>query len=355
MNQAADPARALQLADALPLSPSPETAPVTIRPRYGHFIGGKFVDGREEGTFATVDPATGKELAKIAAADAGEVDKAVRSARAAYDKVWSKLPAGERGKYLYRIARRLQERSRELAVLESRDNGKPIRETRDVDVPLAAAHFFYYAGWADKLQYAIPGRSVRPVGVCGQIIPWNFPLLMAAWKLAPALATGNTCVLKPAETTPLTAMLLAEILQEVELPPGVVNIVNGAGATGAALVNHPGVDKVAFTGSTGVGRIIMKAVAGSRKKTTMELGRQRARTSSSPTPRSIRPSKAPSTASSSTRATSAARARGCSSKSPWRTTSSSASSAGSPPCASAIRSTRTPTSARSTARSNTPP
>jgi aldehyde dehydrogenase (NAD+) len=272
MNQAADPARALQLADALPLSPSPETAPVTIRPRYGHFIGGKFVDGREEGTFATVDPATGKELAKIAAADAGEVDKAVRSARAAYDKVWSKLPAGERAKYLYRIARRIQERSRELAVLESRDNGKPIRETRDVDVPLAAAHFFYYAGWADKLQYAIPGRSVRPVGVCGQIIPWNFPLLMAAWKLAPALATGNTCVLKPAETTPLTAMLLAEILQEVELPPGVVNIVNGAGATGAALVNHDGVDKIAFTGSTGVGRIIMKAVAGSRKKTTMELG-----------------------------------------------------------------------------------
>jgi aldehyde dehydrogenase (NAD+) len=272
VNQAADKKPELALADALPLARSLESHPVTIRARYGHFVGGKFLDGREEGTFATTNPATGKELAKIAAADAGEVDKAVKSARAAYDKVWSKMPPAERAKYLYRVARRLQERSRELAVVETMDNGKPIRETRDVDVPLAAAHFFYYAGWADKLQYAVPGRQVRPLGVCGQIIPWNFPLLMAAWKLAPALATGNTCVLKPAETTPLTAMLLAEILQECELPPGVVNIVNGAGATGAALVNHDGVDKIAFTGSTGVGRIIMKAVAGTKKKTTMELG-----------------------------------------------------------------------------------
>jgi aldehyde dehydrogenase (NAD+) len=272
MNQAADPQRELALRDALLLSKSIESMPVTIKPRYGHFVGGRFLDGRDESLFGTFDPANGKELAKIAAADAGEVDKAVKSARAAYEKVWSKMPAAERGKYLYRIARRIQERSRELAIVETRDNGKPIRETRDVDVPLAAAHFFYYAGWADKLQYAVPGRQVRPLGVCGQIIPWNFPLLMAAWKLAPALATGNTCVLKPAETTPLTAMLLAEILQECELPPGVVNIVNGAGATGAALVNHDQLDKIAFTGSTGVGRIIMKSVAGSRKKTTMELG-----------------------------------------------------------------------------------
>ncbi|MCB9686534.1 MAG: aldehyde dehydrogenase family protein [Alphaproteobacteria bacterium] len=266
------PKRELHIADALPLSPAPETTPVRIRERYGHFVGGKMLAGRDDSLFPTTNPANGELLAQIAAADAAEVDKAVKSARAAYDKVWSKMSGAERGKYLFRIARRIQEKGRELAVLETKDNGKPIRETRDVDVPLAAAHFFYYAGWADKLQYAAPGRQVRPLGVAGQIIPWNFPLLMAAWKLAPALATGNTCVLKPAETTPLTAMALAEILQECELPPGVVNIVNGAGATGAALVAHAGIDKIAFTGSTGVGRLIMKQVAGSKKKSTMELG-----------------------------------------------------------------------------------
>src|SRR5690606_9679692 len=185
-----------------------------------------------------------------------DVDRAVKAARQAYEKVWSKMPAKERGKYIYRIARVIQERARELAIVESMDGGKPIRESRDVDVPLAAAHFFYYAGWADKLQYAFPGKTPRPLGVAGQIIPWNFPLLMAAWKLAPALACGNTCVLKPAETTPLTAMLLAEIIADCDLPPGVVNIVTGAGETGAAIVNHPGVDKIAFTGSTEVGKII---------------------------------------------------------------------------------------------------
>jgi aldehyde dehydrogenase (NAD+) len=272
MNSPADPKPTLDLTGALELSPSPESIPVHIKPRYGHFIGGKFLDGQDDTLFPTVNPATGEVLSQIAAATPKEVDLAVRSARAAHTKVWSKMPGAERGKYLYRIARRLQEKSRELSAVETRDNGKPIRETRDIDVPLACAHFFYYAGWADKLEYAIPGRQAKSLGVAAQIIPWNFPLLMAAWKIAPALATGNTVVLKPSETTPLTAMLLAEILQEVDLPPGVVNFVNGAGATGAALVAHDGVDKVAFTGSTGVGRLIMRQIAGTKKKATMELG-----------------------------------------------------------------------------------
>ena len=272
MNKKSDPKPTLDLQGALELSPSPERIPVDLKERYGHFIGGKFHDGSDDTLFETVNPATKEVLAHVAAATEAEVNKAVKSARAAHTKVWSKMPGAERGKYLYRIARRLQEKSRELAALETRDNGKPIRETRDVDVPLACAHFFYYAGWADKLEYALPGRQAKSLGVAAQVIPWNFPLLMAAWKLAPALATGNTVVLKPAETTPLTAMALAQILQEVDLPPGVVNIVNGAGATGAALVGHDDVDKVAFTGSTGVGRIIMRQLAGTKKKATMELG-----------------------------------------------------------------------------------
>jgi aldehyde dehydrogenase (NAD+) len=272
MIKAKDTTPELKLAHALDLSPAPERVPVAIRERYGHFIAGKWVDGPTDGDFTTTNPANGKVLAKIATAGDAEVDAAVKAARKAHDGVWSKLPARERGKYLFRIARRLQERGRELAVLESMDNGKPIRETRDVDVPLAAAHFFYYAGWADKLDYATLGRPTRSLGVCGQVIPWNFPLLMAAWKIAPALATGNTVVLKPAETTPLTCMMLAEILEEVELPPGVVNFVNGAGATGARIVSHPGIDKIAFTGSTEVGRRIMRALAGTGKKLTLELG-----------------------------------------------------------------------------------
>ena len=272
MNKAAEPTHELKIEGALPLSPAPERVPVTIRERYGHYIDGKHIAGRDESLFEIFDPSTASPLTRFAAADGSEVDAAVRSARRAYESVWSKMPAAERGKYLYRIARRLQERSREIAVLETRNNGKPIRETRDVDVPLSAAHFFYYAGWADKLEYAIPGRTARPLGVAGQIIPWNFPLLMAAWKVAPALAAGNTVVLKPAETTPLTAMVLAEIFDEVELPPGVVNIVNGAGATGAAIVAHGDIDKIAFTGSTEVGRKILRQCAGTRKRTTMELG-----------------------------------------------------------------------------------
>jgi aldehyde dehydrogenase (NAD+) len=260
----------LNLVGALPLAPAPERTPVRIRPRYGHFIRGRFEDGSDP--FPTVNPATGAPLAEVCAAGTEEVDAAVRAAEEAFRTVWGPMSGADRGKYLYRIARRLQERSREMAVLETMDNGKPIRETRDIDVPLAAAHFFYYAGWADKLAYAVPGRQVRPLGVAAQIIPWNFPLLMAAWKIAPALAAGNTVVLKPAETTPLSAMLLCEIFDEVGLPPGVVNIVNGAGATGAALVAHPVPRKVAFTGSTDVGRIILKATAGTGKKVTLELG-----------------------------------------------------------------------------------
>ena len=245
---------------------------VKIASRYNLFIGGKFVEPHSKRWFETINPATEATLAEIAEADAEDVDRAVREARRAYEKVWRKMPANERGKYIFRIARLIQEKARALAVAETMNGGKPIKESRDIDIPLAAAHFFYYAGWADKLEYAFPNRTVSPLGVAGQIIPWNFPLLMAAWKLAPALAAGNTLVLKPAETTPLTSLMLAEILQEAELPPGVVNIVTGAGATGAALVAHPDVDKIAFTGSTDVGKRIQRSVAGTRKKLTLELG-----------------------------------------------------------------------------------
>src|ERR671918_1887379 len=257
----------------LEYAPAPESrAIVDIASSYWLFIGGEFVDPVDGTPFKTVNPATEEVLAEVSAAGPADVDNAVVAARRAYDRVWSKLTGRDRGKYLFRIARILQERSRELAVLESIDNGKPIRESRDVDVPLVAAHFFYYAGWADKLGYAGLGPDPRPLGVAAQVIPWNFPLLMLAWKIAPALACGNTVVLKPAETTPLTALTFAEICQQAELPPGVVNIVTGAGDTGRALVEHPGVDKVAFTGSTEVGRAIARAVAGTRKKVTLELG-----------------------------------------------------------------------------------
>jgi aldehyde dehydrogenase (NAD+) len=222
--------------------------------------------------FDTTSPSTEEKLAEVAEADDKDVDSAVQAARRAYERYWSKLAPIDRAKYIYRIARAIQEKARELAIVETMDGGKPIKESRDVDVPLASAHFFYYAGWADKLAYAFPGRNPRALGVAGQVIPWNFPLLMAAWKLAPALATGNTCVLKPAETTPLTALLLAKIIEEADLPPGVVNVLTGAGATGAAIVSHPDVDKVAFTGSTDVGKRIQRAIAGSKKKLTLELG-----------------------------------------------------------------------------------
>jgi aldehyde dehydrogenase (NAD+) len=254
-------------------APAPESAGiVSIAPEYGLFIDGQFgpaADGRQ---FTTINPATEEPLARVAEAAQVDVDRAVAAATAAYEQVWRPMRGAERAKYLYRIARVLQERAREFAVLESLDNGKPIRESRDVDVPLAAAHFFYYAGWADKLEHAGFGTGPQPLGVAGQIIPWNFPLLMAAWKLAPALAAGNTCVLKPAETTPLTALLLAEVCQQAGLPPGVVNVLTGAGAAGAALVAHPGVAKIAFTGSTEVGKEIAAAVAGTSKKLTLELG-----------------------------------------------------------------------------------
>jgi aldehyde dehydrogenase (NAD+) len=254
-------------------APAPESAGyIQFKDRYDLYIGGKWTPSVDGKSFDTVNPATGKKLAAVTSATKKDVDRAVKSARKAYEGPWGRMPAKDRGKYLYRIARIVQERARELAVIESMDGGKPIRESRDVDIPLVAAHFFYYAGWADKLDYAFPGRKARPLGVCGQIIPWNFPLLMAAWKLAPALACGNTCVLKPAETTPLTALRLADILQEADLPPGVVNIVTGAGDTGAAIVDHPDVDKVAFTGSTSVGKAIMKALAGTDKHYTLELG-----------------------------------------------------------------------------------
>ncbi|CAB4688598.1 MAG: aldehyde dehydrogenase family protein [Actinobacteria bacterium] len=251
-------------------APAPEsTSIVKLKPTYGLFINGVFVDG--ERTFSTINPATEAHLADIAEASEADVDRAVRAARVAFGS-WSKMRGSDRAKYLYRIARIIQERSRELAVLESMNNGKPIRESRDVDVPLVAAHFFHYAGWADKLDYAGLGENPQPLGVAGQIIPWNFPLLMLAWKIAPALAAGNTVVLKPAETTPLTALLFAEICQQADLPAGVVNIVTGAGETGRALVNHPDINKVAFTGSTEVGRYIAQAVAGTNKKVTLELG-----------------------------------------------------------------------------------
>jgi aldehyde dehydrogenase (NAD+) len=256
----------------LDYAPAPEsTAILNLKSDYGLFINGEFVDGH--GTpFSTISPATEKKIATIASANDEDVDRAVAAARRAYDKTWSRMSGADRGKYLFRIARLVQERARELAVAESLDNGKPIKESRDVDVPLVAAWFFYYAGWADKLDYAGAGANPAGLGVAGQIIPWNFPLLMLAWKIAPALAAGNTVVLKPAETTPLTALLFAEILQQADLPPGVVNIVTGAGATGSALVNHPGVDKIAFTGSTNVGRGIAKAIAGTDKRVTLELG-----------------------------------------------------------------------------------
>jgi aldehyde dehydrogenase (NAD+) len=251
---------------------APESTDVVhLEDRYGLFVGGEFVDPKSGSYFTTIDPATEEPLAEIAEGNAEDVDVAVRAAREA-SKPWADLAGSERAKFIYRIARQLQERAREFAVLETMNGGKPIKESRDVDIPLAAAHFFYYAGWADKLEYAFPNRNPRPIGVAGQIVPWNFPLLMAAWKLAPALATGNTVVLKPAETTPLTALLLAEVIQEAELPPGVVNIVTGAGATGAALVEHEDVDKLAFTGSTEVGKIIKRSTAGTGKRLTLELG-----------------------------------------------------------------------------------
>ncbi|WP_435121615.1 aldehyde dehydrogenase family protein [Micromonospora tulbaghiae] len=254
-------------------APAPESRSVVdIKPSYGLFVDGAFVDPASGGSFKSVNPASEEVLAEIAEAGTDDVDRAVRAARSAYEKVWGPMPGRDRAKYLFRIARIIQERSRELAVLESLDNGKPIKESRDVDLPLVAAHFFYYAGWADKLEHAGFGRRPQPLGVAAQVIPWNFPLLMLAWKIAPALAAGNTVVLKPAETTPLTALLFAEICQQADLPAGVVNIVTGAGDTGRALVEHPGVDKVAFTGSTEVGRAIARSVAGTRKKLTLELG-----------------------------------------------------------------------------------
>ena len=252
-------------------APAPESrANVSIKPKYGHFIDGKFVTGRKH--FPTINPATEEVLSQIALAGQAEVDAAVKAARRAYTASWSKMSGRERGKYLFRIARIMQERAREFAVLETLDNGKPIRESRDVDIPLAAAHFFYHAGWADKLEFAGLGTSTKAHGVAGQIIPWNFPLLMLAWKVAPALAAGNTVVLKPAENTSLTALLFAEVCQQAELPAGVVNIVTGDGTTGALIVNHPGIDKIAFTGSTQVGKIIARALAPTHKSVTLELG-----------------------------------------------------------------------------------
>jgi aldehyde dehydrogenase (NAD+) len=253
-------------------SPAPEARAIArLRSSYGMFVDGTFTAGGG-GTFESINPADESVLATVALADSNDVDVAVAAARRAYETVWGPMPGQERAKYLFRIARLIQERARELAVLESLDNGKPIRESRDVDVPMAAAHFFYYAGWADKLGYAGFGADPRPLGVAAQVVPWNFPLLMAAWKLAPALAAGNTAVLKSAETTPLSALALADIIAQADLPPGVVNILSGGPATGQALVGHPGVDKVAFTGSTSVGKEIAKTVAGTPKKLTLELG-----------------------------------------------------------------------------------
>jgi aldehyde dehydrogenase (NAD+) len=266
------PASNAEPANPFQYAPAPESRSIVdIKPSYGLFIDGQFVDGSGP-TFKTVNPATEEVLAEVAAGSEADVDAAVRAARRAYTRVWGPMRPANRGKYLFRIARILQERAREFAVLESLDNGKPIRESRDVDVPLAAAWFFYHAGWADKLEYAGHGPDPRPLGVAGQVIPWNFPLLMLAWKVAPALAAGNTLVLKPAETTPLSALLFAEVCQQADLPAGVVNIVTGAGDTGRAVVEHADVDKVAFTGSTEVGREIARAVAGTRKSLTLELG-----------------------------------------------------------------------------------
>ena len=254
-------------------APAPEsTAVVKLKPEYGLFINGKCVPANDGKSFATINPSKEQHLAKVAYASEADVNKAVAAANEAYKKIWSKMPASERGKYLFRIARILQERAREFAVLESMDNGKPIRETRDVDIPLAAAHFFYHAGWADKLEHAGMGSNPKPHGVVGQIIPWNFPLLMLSWKIAPALATGNTVVLKPAETTPLTALLFAQVCQQAGLPAGVVNIVTGDGKTGSLIVNHKDIQKIAFTGSTAVGKGIARAIAGTKKAATLELG-----------------------------------------------------------------------------------
>lgn len=298
-------------------APAPESrAIVTIEKSYGLFIDGAFT--RPKATFPTINPADETVLAEVSQAGPKDVDKAVAAARRAYEGVWGRMSGAERGKYLFRIARILQERAREFAVLETLDNGKPIKETRDVDVPVAAAHFFYHAGWADKAEYAglsASGADVpRPHGVVGQVIPWNFPLLMLAWKIAPALATGNTVVLKPAETTPLSALLFAEVCQQADLPAGVVNIITGDGRTGQALVEHPDVDKIAFTGSTEVGKAIARSIAGTSKKATLEEPAARLPTSSSTTPRSTRRSRASWAASSSTRARSAAPARACSSR-----------------------------------------
>src|SRR6056297_1136620 len=245
---------------------------IKLKEKYDLFINGEFVAGKKDRMMNTINPATEKPLAEFTEATSEDIDLAVKSARKAYERTWSKLSGKERGKYIYRIARMIQEHAKDLAIIESMDGGKPIRESRDVDVPLAAAYFFYYAGWADKLDYAFPGRKAEPVGVCGQIIPWNFPLLMLSWKIAPALAAGNTVVLKPAETTPLTALKFAEVCRDSGLPDGVVNIVTGAGQTGTAIVNHNDIDKIAFTGSTKVGKIIQKSVAGIDKKFTLELG-----------------------------------------------------------------------------------
>ncbi len=255
-----------------PLSPSLEgTQHISLQNQYNLYIDGKWVEPSSGVYFSTTNPADECHLASIAHANEKDVDNAVKAARKAFPS-WSKLPASERAKYIFRIARIMQEKARELAVIETLDGGKPIRESRDIDVPLACNHFFYYAGWADKLAYAFPNRKIEPLGVAAQIIPWNFPLLMAAWKIAPALATGNTVVLKPAESTSLTALKLAEIIDEAGLPKGVVNIITGFGDTGAAMVNHPDVDKIAFTGSTHVGKIIQKSIAGTSKKATLELG-----------------------------------------------------------------------------------
>ena len=294
-------------------APAPESRDiVSLRESYGLFIGGEFTSGVDGRPFKTISPATEEVLAEVTEAGPADVDRAVSAARKAYEHTWSAMPGAERAKYLFRIARVVQEKARELAVLESLDNGKPIRESRE------AAHFFYHAGWADKLEYAGYGPAPRPLGVAGQVIPWNFPLLMLAWKIAPALACGNTVVLKPAETTPLTALAFAEICQQADLPPGVVNIVTGAGETGRALVEHPGIDKVAFTGSTEVGKEIARACArGPRKKLTLELGGKAANIVFEDA--STRRSRVSSTASSSTRATCAARVPGCWCRSPCTT------------------------------------
>jgi aldehyde dehydrogenase (NAD+) len=257
---------------AFEYAPAPESRDIArLKPSYQIFVNGKFRDGTGE-AIKTINPADEEPLAEVAEAGPSDVDDAVKAARKAFDGPWSAMSGAERGKYLFRIARAIQERGRELAVLESLDNGKPIRESRDVDIPTAAAHFFYYAGWADKLGYAGHGPAPRPIGVAGQIIPWNFPLLMAAWKIAPALATGNTVVLKPAETTPLSALVLAEIIAEADLPPGVVNVLAGGPSIGQAIVEHPDIDKIAFTGSTEVGKIIQRTTAGTGKRLTLELG-----------------------------------------------------------------------------------